>query len=611
MKSTKLPFRLYIWNAIFIAITIVCISGRYLTEHDSWDFWQLFYFCVFGLSNFFFLNLIVALLTAYPLGRFNLAKIATFLTITFSSLLTVFILADTFVYQQYRLHINLAMLEMTLLGGGEVVQFSQSMLIQIVVICLAILVWSILSFSLARLISQKLIKTTYFLVFLISVLFIGANVLYAYAYPINWTNVLVIKEKLPLIRPLKMNSFFIKTGIIKESDIQSSNLSIDNKVGNFKYPLNDLNCGTRVKDLNIVFIFVDALRSDVVTKENAPNVWNFAEKNIVFKNHYAVGNHTRDSLFSTFYGIPSTYWFSALADKVPSAFVTALQKSNYNIGVFAGAPLTRPEFHQTIFSSVQNLRLNSPGDTILERDRHAIDDFISWHQKKDNKTENPFFSFIFLDNVHGYAFPEDQKHTFYQPYWKEINHIELNSKFDPAPYFNRYKNAVHYADEQIARILQYIESQNLMDSTIVVISSDHGEEFNDHGLNYWGHGGNYTDVQIKVPLIIHWPGKAKAKIQYMTNHYDITATFLPEVFNCHNPVSDYSIGHSLWSTKNRRDWFIATGYSDKAIVENDRVVLINKMGALEYLDKQLKQSPNQSMPPHLKDALLDMSRYRR
>ena len=63
-----------------------------------------------------------------------------------------------------------------------------------------------------------------------------------------------------------------------------------------------------------------------------------------------------------------------------------------------------PEFNQTIFSKVQDLRLDSRGETTLERDENAIKDFEDWLTKlpKDQK----FFSFIFLDNVHAAEFPK-------------------------------------------------------------------------------------------------------------------------------------------------------------------------------------------------------------
>ncbi|MDP2514042.1 sulfatase-like hydrolase/transferase [Photobacterium damselae subsp. piscicida] len=56
---------------------------------------------------------------------------------------------------------------------------------------------------------------------------------------------------------------------------------------------------------------------------------------------------------------------------------------------------------------------------------------------------------------------------------------------------NRYKNALFYIDGLIAKVLKHIDLQN----TIIVITSDHGQEFNDNKQNYWGHSA--TTVMYK------------------------------------------------------------------------------------------------------------------
>jgi membrane-anchored protein YejM (alkaline phosphatase superfamily) len=45
----------------------------------------------------------------------------------------------------------------------------------------------------------------------------------------------------------------------------------------------------------------------------------------------------------------------------------------------------------------------------------------------------------------------------------------------------------------------------------VIVTSDHGEEFNDTGKNYWGHNGNFSPYQVAVPLLVRGPvGNAAA-----------------------------------------------------------------------------------------------------
>jgi arylsulfatase A-like enzyme len=72
----------------------------------------------------------------------------------------------------------------------------------------------------------------------------------------------------------------------------------------------------------------------------------------------------------------------------------------------------------------------------------------------------------------------------------------------------QYDGAVAYMDAAIQTLLNAVEAQGLLDNTIVVINSDHGETLYDHDC-YFDHHGMY-DQTIHVPLIIQYPGKVPA-----------------------------------------------------------------------------------------------------
>ena len=65
-----------------------------------------------------------------------------------------------------------------------------------------------------------------------------------------------------------------------------------------------------------------------------------------------------------------------------------------------------------------------------------------------------------------------------------------------------YDSGLAYIDEQLSLLLEALESEGLMDDTIVVVTSDHGESFFEHGLV--GHSSLY-DQDLKVPLIVSAP----------------------------------------------------------------------------------------------------------
>jgi arylsulfatase A-like enzyme len=66
-----------------------------------------------------------------------------------------------------------------------------------------------------------------------------------------------------------------------------------------------------------------------------------------------------------------------------------------------------------------------------------------------------------------------------------------------------YSNCIRYLDDQIGRLLTDLKDRGLLQNTLVIITSDHGEHLGEHGL--YLHGNSLYQELIHVPLIFYWP----------------------------------------------------------------------------------------------------------
>ncbi|HJL15738.1 MAG TPA: sulfatase [Sandaracinaceae bacterium LLY-WYZ-13_1] len=64
---------------------------------------------------------------------------------------------------------------------------------------------------------------------------------------------------------------------------------------------------------------------------------------------------------------------------------------------------------------------------------------------------------------------------------------------------------ISYHDHHLGRFLERLEAMGVAEDTLLVITSDHGEEFDDHGS--WGHGHSIFQELLGVPLVFHHPGR--------------------------------------------------------------------------------------------------------
>jgi hypothetical protein len=113
--------------------------------------------------------------------------------------------------------------------------------------------------------------------------------------------------------------------------------------------------------------------------------------------------------------------------------------------------------------------------------------------------KQPFFLTIFLMNPH---YP-------YLPHRARFGGKAAGPS-NPGP-VNAYDAEIFEADEQIGRLLEFLAGSGQMDDTIVVFSTDHGEEMGDHGKRF--HGDTLYDCVLNVTMVIsgidrrgHFPG---------------------------------------------------------------------------------------------------------
>lgn len=89
---------------------------------------------------------------------------------------------------------------------------------------------------------------------------------------------------------------------------------------------------------------------------------------------------------------------------------------------------------------------------------------------------------------------------------------------------SHYAALVHQIDVQVGKIVDTLAERGLLEKTVIIFASDHGDMLGDHGLPY---KNTFYEASIKVPLIVRWPGVSGGQVvEDLVDLLDVTATIL-------------------------------------------------------------------------------------
>jgi len=128
-------------------------------------------------------------------------------------------------------------------------------------------------------------------------------------------------------------------------------------------------------------------------------------------------------------------------------------------------------------------------------------------------------------------------------------------------YLNKYEGEVSYVDHYLGRIFEELAKLDVLDRTLIVVTSDHGSEFAEHG--FYEKKLNLYDEIARVPLILSLPGvlPKRARIPGLCQTCDIAPTILDI---CSLPIPEPVDGTSLLPRirgKRKKGWPIAFAHT--------------------------------------------------
>ena len=300
---------------------------------------------------------------------------------------------------------------------------------------------------------------------------------------------------------------------------------------------------------NIVFIVMDTLRQDRLGTygyENArtPNLDALAERGLVYEDAHASSSWTWPSTASMLTGLlPEEHGVVDTSScYLASRFETlaeSLRESGYATTGYSGNPLISPRrnfsqgFDEFLVDS-QNFR---PSQDFLP---HAIE-WVEEHR------EERFFLYMQLVDTHDPYTPlpqfgkalEEQAPAGY-PYTAVIDFgSKLRKRYGEDPIWGHwtdetipptfqdhmsklYDACVESADFGVGQLLAKLDALQLTEKTLVVFTSDHGDEFLDHGL--LSHGQSLHGELTRVPLIFAGPGVTQGREARTVTNRDLAFT---------------------------------------------------------------------------------------
>ncbi|EKP0307973.1 DUF3413 domain-containing protein [Aeromonas veronii] len=566
------------WFSFFNIILAMLIATRYLGA-ISWPSTTLgvIYLVVSWIGHFSFLSFVTYLLTIFPL-TFLLPKEKSlrFISAIVATVALVVLLIDTQVFRLFKFHLN-AQVWQLLLDQAQTEEGSIWSMIFVAVPTIFLLQLLLSAYVWRKINKRKRRQYGNHVGLALLICFMLTHLVNSWADATLYQPITMQKANFPLSYPMTARSFLAKHGWLDLEQYEKQAASQpEERNSRLVYPLRPLNVNAPADHLNLLVVVVNSLRFDMLNNINMPNLQRYADQHLTFRNHLSGGNDDLMGMFSLFYGLPGHYYKDISSDKRPPVLFDEMLRQDYQFGLF-GAMEDAQKYHKSILAGLRKQVFVSEQSD----DGKLLTDWQQWLEKRS--PERPWFSLVYLSSPGDYQLPATMKGPF-QPELANFNPATAYRAENLQKLENRYKNSVFYTDQLLEQMLTKLQSQGMDSNTIVVITSNHGQEFNDTRSNSWGAGSNYSPYQVQVPLVLAWPGRGSDVREQPSSHFDLAPTLMQGMLGVRNPARDYSIGRSLFDTS-PRNWLLAGDQNDFAIYEGETITHFNKQGDFELLER--------------------------
>jgi choline-sulfatase len=306
-----------------------------------------------------------------------------------------------------------------------------------------------------------------------------------------------------------------------------------------------VSCGHEPERLNVIIIGMDAVRPDHLgcygyERNTSPSIDRLAAEGVLCEDAVSPAPWTLPSFATVLTSLyPTQHGAVGFNHTLRTSFPTLaeiLRARGYSTGALINGPALKPangisrgfDFY----------------DTSLLGERAAdgtTTDLLAWI---DQVGDPPFFMLAHYFDTHRPYSPPPPYHRMFDPDYSgpigdsfdlesyagsKTEAFEQMKALKPQDWnhiVSLYDGELAFMDREIGRLLDGLDERNLRRNTLIVLLSDHGEEFNDHGG--LGHAHSLYGELIKVPLIFSLPGTLpqNARLGRQVRLLDVTPTIL-------------------------------------------------------------------------------------
>lgn len=246
--------------------------------------------------------------------------------------------------------------------------------------------------------------------------------------------------------------------------------------------------GEQKQPKNLVFVSIDTLRADHLgcydyARPTSPRLDAYAKTGVIFRNTTSASSWTIPSHLTMFTGLsPVTHGyidfeiFRRLNGKAETMAKT-FAMNGFRTGAFTGGG-----FVGTRHGIDMGFQTFETHGTRFENNLKAAEKWL------DGVGKQPFFLFLHGFNVHWpYSPPAQYRNRFIEGYSGDYNldnfkpELPRPSDADVKLVVSQYDSEIAYVDDLLGDFLDQLKARGILQDTLVVITSDHGEEFYEHG----------------------------------------------------------------------------------------------------------------------------------